>query len=310
MSEGPVVVLAADEGYGVQLATTLRSLVEANRTAPSLDIRVLTTGVSERTKAMVAASLPPGAATIQWVRIDLEPFQGFSRLDHVSAMTYARLLLAQAVQDGVSKVLYLDSDILVLDDLWDLWNIDLHGAIVGAVIDALDGDIKSGMPGLEDVARVKAYFNAGVLLVDVNLWRSERVAERAFDYLSRNRQQFMDQDALNAVCDGRWHQLDARWNYQNHYSTDFGALPVEQRPAIVHFVTRLKPWLTRTLSPNAAFYDSFQSRTAFALTSRVKTSKRIARTWFQLRRYLGRSTTLRVCRDRMFGRPPVARRIA
>ncbi len=114
--------------------------------------------------------------------------------------------------------MYLDADILVLDDLESLWETDLEGAVVGAVLDGLDPKLKHGDPGFEEVPRVQDYFNSGVLLIDLGRWREERISERALELLINHPQSlFSDQDALNIVCDGRWKKLDPRWNFQDYY---------------------------------------------------------------------------------------------
>jgi lipopolysaccharide biosynthesis glycosyltransferase len=261
------VVFACDEGYAMPLATTLRSIVEANQANGPLDCYILTDGFSEAAKRRVEESLPAGAAAIRWVPVDLQPFEGLSTLPHISGVTYARLLVAQILPEEVTRVLYLDADILVLKPLDQLWKTDLEGAVVGAVEDGLDRDLQSGKAGLDMVPRVRSYFNAGVLLIDLELWRKHRISERAFSFLERNpTSPFSDQDALNVVFDGCWKRLDAQWNFQSHHETALQGMLPGRRPGIVHFVTSSKPWDPRAWSVNASFYDEFRSRTRFART--------------------------------------------
>jgi lipopolysaccharide biosynthesis glycosyltransferase len=143
---------------------------------------------------------------------------------------------------------------------------------------------------------VRDYFNAGVLLIDLPLWRAERVSERALEYLARNPSSpICDQDALNVACDGRWTPLDPRWNFQDHYDKVFADMEAEQLPGIVHFVTTLKPWKPDVCSLNAGFYDGFRSRTRF----RRGRGEILQCGWFRVRRFLGRSSILRAIRDRV-----------
>ena len=62
-------------------------------------------------------------------------------------MTFARFLIPNMFPESVSRVLYLDSDILVIDDLRALWQTDLEGAVLGAVEDHIDRLLKTGEPG-------------------------------------------------------------------------------------------------------------------------------------------------------------------
>jgi lipopolysaccharide biosynthesis glycosyltransferase len=274
------VVVAGDEGYAMPLATTLRSIVEANQWAWPLGFHVLSTGFAAATKARIERSLPCKSASIRWVSVDLAGCDGFSTNRHISRMTYARLFIHDVLPEGTSKVLYVDADLLVLDDLKPLWETDLGGAVLAAVLDEMDLGVKSSDPRFAGVPRVRDYFNAGVMLIDLARWRQERVSARALQYLvSKPRSPFSDQDALNVACDGLWKRLDPRWNFQNHYCTRITDISPKQRPGIVHFVTGSKPWIPGVRSVNAAFYDEFRSRTRFARTPFDRVRDSVWRLW-------------------------------
>jgi lipopolysaccharide biosynthesis glycosyltransferase len=261
------LVFACDEGYAMPLATTMRSVVESNASHWPIDMYVLSDGVSQPARELVEQSLPPGAANIRWVTVDLGGYDGFSTPTHISRTTYARLVIPRVLPEALDRVLYLDADLLVLDDLEKVCGLPMDGVLVGAVLDTVDGILKRGEPGWEAVPRVAGYFNAGVLLINLAAWRRERVAEQAMEYLGRNPDcVFCDQDPLNVICDRRWKALDARWNYPCFMSGAITDLPADKRPGIAHFLTRRKPWDPRYRSPNAAIFDSFRRRTRFART--------------------------------------------
>ena len=299
---GPVV-FACDDGYAMPLATALRSIVEANRSGGPIEFHVLFDKFSERAKGKVLDSLPTGTAVINWVPVDLSPYQEFEVFHYASKMTFARFLIPNMFPESVSRVLYLDSDILVIDDLRALWQTDLEGAVLGAVEDHIDRLLKTGEPGLAGVPRVQCYFNAGVLLIDLARWRKERVSERALEYLTKNpRSPYADQDAINVACDGVWKKLDARWNFhEHHYEKRLSEMA--RRLGIVHFVTNLKPWKPSSNSLNYAFYDSFRSRTSFARTSRDKLLERVEVIWLHFKAALKRSRLFRSVWNELKRRP-------
>lgn len=267
------IVLACDEGYAMPLATTLRSLAESNRAHWPLDVHVLTDRFSDEARERVARSQPTGAVRIRWITVDLEAFAQFGLLEHVSRMTYARLQIPQLFGEDVTRVLYLDADILVLGDLELLWRTELDGAPIGAVLDHhVDADLKLGHHHLtRGVPRVGHYFNAGVLLMDLAVWRRDRTAERAIDYLrTHSTSPYSDQDALNVACDGTWKRLDGHWNFQDHHCTRIGRMPVADRPAIAHFITSSKPWKPSSSSVNSGLYERFRDRTHFRRSPREK----------------------------------------
>jgi lipopolysaccharide biosynthesis glycosyltransferase len=268
------------------LATTLRSAVEAGDGVTPFEFHILVDGVSQELRQRVTDSLPKDSASIQWIEVNLDKFRDFSTLGYISKLTYARFLIPQIFPTTVSRVLYLDCDILVLDDLEKLCATDLDGHALGAVHDGLDDQIKRNAVQL-NVPHVRDYFNAGVLLIDLDQWRKKQIVEAALDYLKRApNTHFADQDALNYACDGLWKQVDARWNYQAHSATlSISELPADRRPRIIHFTTWRKPWLYSAPNANAALFDSFRSRTRFARTGMKRMEDTLRASWSRVRIY-------------------------
>ena len=279
------------------LATTLRSVADANPRAWPLDVYILSGGFSEDTKRKITGSLPKESSSIHWVPLDLTPFSGFSTLRHISITTYARLLLSGILPEHVTRVLYLDADLLVLDDLAPICNLDLDGAVLGAIVDdRLDKYIKMGNTSLHGgpLPSVQSYFNAGVLLINLAKWRSERIDERAMQYLERfPNSVYSDQDALNFACDGLWKKMDPRWNYyQLDLNGPISDLSADQLPGIIHFQGGLKPWDPKSLNLNAEFYDDFRSRTLFATTRWERLRNVPVMMWSRLKKSLKQSSTV------------------
>jgi lipopolysaccharide biosynthesis glycosyltransferase len=291
------LVFACDGAWAMPLATALRSVAEANQKAWALEIYVLSHGLSEDIKGKIIDSLPKGSCSIRWVLVDLTPFARFSTLQHISKTTYARLLIPDILSKDIPRALYLDADVLVLDDLRPIWEVHLDGTVLGAVIDErVDTHIKIGNTSLAGwpLPRVRNYFNAGVLLIDLASWRAERISEKALEYLERcPHSVYSDQDALNVACDGVWKKLDPRWNYyQIDLEKPISDLSATQRPGIIHFHGWQKPWDPRTLNMNAQFYDSFRTRTLFACTFQERLRNVPLVAWSRMKRHLRRSVVI------------------
>lgn len=261
------LVMACDGGFAMPLATALRSIAENNRRHWPIDVHVLFHRFPEDLQGKVADSVPAGSLSIRWIAVDVDAFETHSASLAYPPVAYARLLVPRIFSDDTHRLLYLDADLLVLDDLAPLWTTDLRGAAIGAVLDTTDGMRKRGAPDTQDIPQVQDYFNSGVLLVDLPRWRAKRVSERALEYLAANSTRFPDQDALNVVCDGEWSKLEPSWNFQGHRDTCLWELEPAQRPAIVHFVTAMKPWKFDVPTLNASFFDSYRNRTKFARTN-------------------------------------------
>jgi lipopolysaccharide biosynthesis glycosyltransferase len=192
---------------------------------------------------------------------------------HLSKETYLRFLAPSVLPPDVTRVVYLDSDLVVLDDIAALQAVDLKGKAVAAARDFdyhMAETIESRYPTL-GIRPGHPYVNAGVLVMDLALWRRERVAERLLAYAARQGAKLAlhDQDALNAVLQDEIALLDIRWNVQARYYTRswierFGhELPTEarRRPGIVHYATAEKPWTPRVHVHKRALYSRFLRKT-------------------------------------------------
>ncbi|MDR1146655.1 MAG: hypothetical protein LBK71_11045 [Verrucomicrobiales bacterium] len=231
MTEPIHIVLASDKNFavpaGVALALILRHSAEPGR----LCFYVLSpsaTPLDARTRAAYQKLVADGGAKLEWVEYDRQRLDGLRVEGHLAAATYGRFLIPELLP-RLERCLYLDADLVALDDLAALWDEDVSGAALGAVH---DWEKCHGQ-------RQRNYFNAGVLLMNLRRIR-ERELDREWWRVARERANgadydYADQGVLNAVCarDCQW--LDPRWNIQT------GA-PLTVRPGIVHFTGRGKPW--------------------------------------------------------------------
>lgn len=258
------IIVGSDDNYALPLSVTLHSALRRLAGDRVVDVTIVDAGISGASRRRIersAAVARPGTL-IRWVPADMAPFSGMHTTHWGSPASYLPLLIPELV-DGNGSVLYLDSDLLVRADLSALWDEGLtHAeAPLHAVLDygfhtlgeALKGDACSRL-GIDPDA---PYFNSGVLLINLGSWRAGRTAERAMDFARENPDvmRFTDQDALNVVMQGDWHQLDARWNVLvgsiERYADRLASTPSERdemidslraSPRILHFSGPQKPW--------------------------------------------------------------------
>ena len=163
-------------------------------------------------------------------------------------VTYYRLAVGQI---PVSRVLYLDCDIIVRKDIRELFNTDLRGKIIGAVPDVTPA--KNFSTWLE-MPNIK-YFNAGMLVIDVDLWRKNGIEIKLLRFLRENSQKvvFLDQDALNAIL---WDycEIGSKYNFIPLFSDGI--------PSIVHFASG-KPWFFLSDLPYRAEYIYYINKTSW-----------------------------------------------
>jgi lipopolysaccharide biosynthesis glycosyltransferase len=155
--------------------------------------------------------------------------------------TLTRLYLNSLLPSDLDRVLYLDCDVLVYDDVCDLLSVDMQGCALAAVDDVANKNRKhlterERRKDLLSMRREAMYFNAGVLVFDWQKALRLELLQRAAAAYWKDPSQYPlhDQDVLNAIIDGDVLSLPAKWNQRPRYRVlDSG---------IVHFVGSGKPW--------------------------------------------------------------------
>ena len=232
------IVLAGDRNYTTQLETTIKSILYHNR---DVKIYILNQDIIPdwfRKPRKIARML--GSDIIDVKLPEQTVFQDWEKQDHISSIAYARFFIPEYVPED--KVLYLDSDLIVNTSLEKLFSIDLENRLLAAVKDT-DG----------------ITFNTGVLLINNEKWRQEKLKERLIEQSvvtikevkEGNFENFNgDQTILNQVCSSQWLELNRIYNLQvGHdivalYNNWQGHLAFNDKPVVIHFTTFRKPWTT------------------------------------------------------------------
>ena len=184
------------------------------------------------------------------------------------------LLLGELVPEAVPRVVFLDADLLVLDDPSELLDVELRGCTLAAAAD--EAILGCGAPRgvrtwqARGIPAAAPYFNAGVMVISLAAWRERDVGERARRYLAQRRGggDFLHQEALNAVAWDDWLELDPRWNVlASHAGRSSGTAEALRRPGIVHFAGRIKPWRGRIAEPFDAPYRAVLEEVGPALSA-------------------------------------------
>ena len=266
-SMNPVVIAcASDEHYIRPLAAMLRSAIDNFGEDRSLEIYVLQSGITALERERIQHGWP-ARVKATWIETAESAFAGLPLWGRMPVSTYYKLALPDLLPATVSRALWLDCDVIVLDDLATLWDTDLEGHPLAAVQDEIVPFLSSrcGVApyrrlGLEPSGR---YFNAGVMLVDVDAWRGANVAGRATDYLKEFHQSvtFWDQEGLNVALAGKWVALEARWN---HNASIPARRSPSELPSILHFAGGLKPWRYPTRDPIRSLFYVYLDKTAYA----------------------------------------------
>jgi len=289
------VVAACDRSFAMPLAVTIRSVLRALGPGAGLDLHVIDAGIGTAGRARLLESWRDERLTVHWHGIDRHDLKSLPISGHIKPAAYARLFAPRLLPADLSKVIYLDSDLLVLADLASLWAEPLGDAACLAVPDVscprIDCaatlsnydrcrpylGVHPAIPNYRDVGMSPdaPYFNSGVMVMDLKRWRTADITGAALEILSRDRQHVIwaDQYALNVVFHQAWRPLELSWNQGSHiykYPTwqespfDLKSLAACRfAPRIVHFTSEAKPWLYGNSHPFRALFFAVLDETAW-----------------------------------------------
>ena len=258
------IACAADDRYVQPLAVMLQSVLTNLSPDRTAAIYIIDGGIEPGHKQDLVRSWNPGRASLHWLSDRASSFSGLPLWGRMPVATYYKLLVPELLPAALHRVIWLDCDLVVNGDLAHLWDRGLAGRHALAVQDpavpfvsSRNGVAHHEQLGLPSDAK---YFNAGVMVVNLDLWRRDDVPRQVLEYLRRHGDAlvFLDQEGLNAVLAGKWGELDPRWNCMAR---------VPRRPNdswIVHFTGNLKPWFYPGRNASHALYFRYLDLTAWA----------------------------------------------
>lgn len=216
------VVFAADDNYVPMVSTTIVSMLENADPAYRYDVIVLTSDISGANRAEMQAMVsryPHAHLRFLDVADIVEKYDLTTSNAHISNETYYRFLI-QELLPFYTKVLYLDSDLVVTGDVAELYHTDVTGNLLAAARDVdflgnLNMPDGKRMAYAEDVLKMRDpydYFQAGVLLLNTGEMRSFMTMDQWLEEASDPTLIYNDQDVLNRCCEGRVTYLDNAWN--------------------------------------------------------------------------------------------------
>jgi lipopolysaccharide biosynthesis glycosyltransferase len=180
--------------------------------------------------------------TIIPIRIENENVAKLKITGELSDAAYYRLYLPDLLPKNIDKILYLDSDIIVRKNILSLWKMPLEKNPVAAVHDPFFSDYER-----LNISKESGYFNSGVMLINLDLWKEQEIHKLVIDYIEENPEKLIwpDQDGLNVVLRDKWFKLPAIYNATSyHFAHEIDYRDSIQDPTIVHFTGsgKYKPW--------------------------------------------------------------------
>ena len=258
------VVYASDDKFAEILGISLVSLYENNKDLDDIVVYVLDSGIKKENKEkLLIVCRKYMRKDIQFISVPSisEKLSINVVSDRGSLSQYARLFVSSYLDKKLNRVLYLDCDIIVNQSIRALWSLELHGKIIGALLDAFSKYYRANI----DLEENDIMFNSGVMLIDLEKWRENKIEDRLSEFIIKKcgRIQQGDQGVLNNVLSHSTLCFEPQFNSVTiFYDFSYRELMIYRKPpqfysekqikeavehpVIIHFTTSFKskrPWV-------------------------------------------------------------------
>lgn len=247
------LLFSINDHYTTQLATVLLS-IKVNTNADDFDVYVIQKEPLQQGPKLAAFCQRLGM-TYHPVMVKNEMFKDAPVTDRYPTTIYYRLLAHKLLPANLHKILYLDADVLCINDLTSLYETDLSDYLYASAI-------HTGLTNTTEVINkirlqnfdADGYYNSGVLLMNLDAIRQRVRPQDIFDYIREHILFLPDQDVLNALYGKNIKSVpDQLYNYdtrkgQMYETISFGEWTTDwviRNTVILHYCGRDKPWLTK-----------------------------------------------------------------
>lgn len=260
------VVFAIDNNYPLYTMLVINSIIKNNKSGQEYTFWVLETGITDENKTKMKDYAESIKQEINFITVDTKYIEKWSKLydDYVTPIAMSRILIPDLLPQNIEKALYLDSDILVAEDLKGLFEEDL-------------GDYYAAMVQ-DKMSEKEKYMNAGVILFNLPRWRVDGLSEKMVDFIDSHKRElkcseksfweksdcykFKDQDVIHFFLKDNTKELDRKWNNQVFKNQ---TVTVKTQKGIYHFIGGLhrKPWNSQRNDPQK-LYKRYWEESPFA----------------------------------------------
>jgi len=223
-----------------------------NNPGKSFNIYVMHSSLTDKDLEYINEVLKPEGHMLYNVPINEGYFSNAPIVMHYSKEMYYRLLASKFLPDNLDKILYLDPDILIINSIEKLYNTELENYLFAAAYHdrvAVKGINKLRLKPYS----IEAYYNSGVMLLNLPLQREIINEEEIFEFVEKNKTSLIlpDQDVLNALYSKSIKPVDEiLYNYDPRYYTYYklksnGKYDMDYiiyNTSIIHFCGKQKPW--------------------------------------------------------------------
>ena len=281
------IALICDDAYVMPTAVTIKSIQE-NYSVPygeKVIISVCTYGISKENERLLT-ELSEKSLSVQIVKVNVDKlsikFNKISQKSHVTPTSLIKFELPN-IFGNIEKLLYLDSDIIVLGNIIELFQLDISDEYVAASFEFWNYLNLYWGGNKDSTSRPTFYFNSGVMLMNLSMMRKNDISKalwlKKYELQVDKSKTTMDQDTLNEVFAGHVNPLSIVWNYNTKFYSNPDILHINQvyntsfvdrediqnNIKVLNYVGKEdKPW--KFLTANCrAIWDNYYEKCGFSM---------------------------------------------
>ncbi|MBK0092098.1 DUF4422 domain-containing protein [Erwinia sp. S59] len=243
--------MSFDDNYFPHAITAIHSIIRNSSPSQSFELNVLCDTKLSKANREILRSRFNESFQFNFIDVDSSLFKSLPlNRSYISLNTYYRLVIHKLLPD-VSKVIYIDSDVICCDNIAKLWSFDINGKSIAGSLDE-GGVLQSRRLSL---GHKNNYINAGVLLFNLEKIRNdyEDIFSKYMEVYFTQRQDIIlqDQDILNLTFSEDIQVLPLKWNVNGrmfcindleHKYTMQDEVKAMNDLGIIHYTDRKKPW--------------------------------------------------------------------
>lgn len=272
------IIYASNNAYAKYLGISMLSLFDNNHDLEEINVFILAQEIDLENTNHLRAIADKYQRNVKFIDISefdkLIPFEfGTSGYNPI---VLSRLFLCRFLPPDVKRILYLDCDIIVNGSIKELETIPFKRNLVAAVPELHMPVDKKALIGFQ---KDETYYNAGVLLVNLELWRSADIESVFMDYYRSMNGQLLynDQDIINHCCKGKILTLSHTYNLSTNLfyfpryfvkklqpayetSSKDKYSQILSSPSIIHYMGDERPWIAGNHNKYRKQYEYYFKR--------------------------------------------------
>ena len=235
------IFFACNDKYVPYLDVAIISLISHASDENDYKITVMKSDISEENQAILKKH-ETGNVSIDFYDVSdmLDPVKDkLPEMFYFSVAAYFRFFIETSFPQ-YDKVIYLDCDVILLNDIAKLYDTDVTGYLLAAAYEQNTDRSPLFTNYVEDIIGIPyyTYFNSGVMVMNLKEFRKFGVQDRFLGMLTEYNFDCLapDQEYLNVICHGRVKYLPTGWNKHSFPEAPEGELN------LCHFALSNKPW--------------------------------------------------------------------